>query len=162
MAPGDPSPLLLGDEPLTLAVIAAVARGDRGVVLGDRARAAMTASRAVIDRVVAGGDASPAVYGVNTGFGALAEAGISPDQVAALQRNLVRSHAAGVGEPLPEDAVRAMMLLRAKVLAMGHSGVRPAIIDLLLPVLLRLRRRAHVLVLYLLYVQPNLLQLLSP
>jgi histidine ammonia-lyase len=88
--------------------------------------AAMGRSRAVVDRVVAGGDAAPAVYGVNTGFGALAEVRISAAEVARLQQNLVRSHASGVGAPLPRDAVRAMMLLRAAVLATGRSGARPA------------------------------------
>jgi len=78
----------------------------------------------VVDEVVRGGDAAPAVYGVNTGFGALAEVRISSDQVTRLQQNLVRSHAAGVGTPLPQDCVRAMMLLRAAVLATGRSGAR--------------------------------------
>ena len=84
----------------------------------------MARSRAVVDAVVAGGDASPAVYGVNTGFGALAEVRISAAQVTQLQQNLVRSHSAGVGTPLPREAVRAMMLLRAAVLATGRSGAR--------------------------------------
>jgi histidine ammonia-lyase len=84
----------------------------------------MERSRAVVDGVVAGGDAAPAVYGVNTGFGALAEVRISAAEVARLQQNLVRSHAAGVGAPLPRDAVRGMMLLRAAVLATGRSGAR--------------------------------------
>src|SRR4029450_8860119 len=89
--------------------------------IGASAREAMTQARAVVDAVVAGGDAAPAVYGVNTGVGALAEVCISFQQVAQLQQNLVRSHAAGVGAPLPRDAVRAMMLLRAAVLATGRS-----------------------------------------
>ncbi|MDQ3335381.1 MAG: histidine ammonia-lyase [Myxococcota bacterium] len=101
-----------------------VARGGRKVEIGTRAMAAMDRARKVVDQVVAGGDASPAVYGVNTGFGALAEVRISADQVTQLQQNLVRSHAAGVGAPLPRDAVRAMMLLRAAVLATGRSGAR--------------------------------------
>ena len=63
-------------------------------------------------------------YGINTGFGKLAEVRIPQEELAALQRNLVRSHAAGVGEPLAEAEVRAMLLLRANVLAKGHSGVR--------------------------------------
>lgn len=84
----------------------------------------MARSRAVVDAVVAGGDAAPAVYGVNTGFGALAEVRISAAQVTQLQQNLVRSHSAGVGAPLPRDAVRGMMLLRASVLATGRSGAR--------------------------------------
>jgi histidine ammonia-lyase len=114
----------VGDEPLTLEVLAQVARLGRKVAIGERARAAMARSRAVVDEVVAGGDASPAVYGVNTGFGALAEVRISAAQVARLQQNLVRSHSSGVGAPLPREAVRAMMLLRAAVLATGRSGAR--------------------------------------
>lgn len=105
--------------------MAEVARTHRNVRVGDSARAAMVAARAVVDSIVAGGDDAPAVYGVNTGFGALAEVRISSEQIAALQRNLVRSHSVGVGEPLPRDAVRAMMLLRAAVLSRGLSGARP-------------------------------------
>ncbi|MGN6106172.1 MAG: histidine ammonia-lyase [Kofleriaceae bacterium] len=119
------TPLHLGDDPLTLEAIAEVARGGRRVEIGERALAAMVRARQVVDRVVAGGDAAPAVYGVNTGFGALAEVRISSAEVTRLQQNLVRSHAAGVGQPLPREAVRAMMLLRAAVLATGRSGARP-------------------------------------
>ncbi len=118
------TPFRLGDDELTLEAMAAVARGHRKVTIGTRAHAAMVRARQVVDAVVAGGDAAPAVYGVNTGFGALAEVRISWAQVARLQQNLVRSHAAGVGLPLPRDAVRAMMLLRAAVLATGRSGAR--------------------------------------
>ncbi|CAN5856334.1 histidine ammonia-lyase [soil metagenome] len=117
-------PLRLGDDTLTLEALAEVARGGRSVELGAAARAAMDRARRVVDDVVAGGDAAPAVYGVNTGFGALAEVRISAGQVAQLQKNLVRSHAAGVGQPLAREAVRAMMLLRAAVLATGRSGAR--------------------------------------
>ena len=117
-------PLRLGDEPLTLEALAEVARGGRKVTVGARARGAMDRARRVVDEVVAGGDAAPAVYGVNTGFGALAEVRISAAEVTRLQQNLVRSHAAGVGSPLPREAVRAMMLLRAAVLATGRSGAR--------------------------------------
>jgi histidine ammonia-lyase len=115
----------LGDDDLTLEALADVARGNRKVEIGTAAHAGMARARAVVDEVVAGGDAAPAVYGVNTGFGALAEVRISAAQVAQLQVNLVRSHAAGVGQPLPRDAVRGMMLLRAAVLATGRSGARP-------------------------------------
>jgi histidine ammonia-lyase len=115
----------LGDDDLTLEALADVARGNRKVEIGTAAHAGMSRARAVVDEVVAGGDAAPAVYGVNTGFGALAEVRISAAQVARLQVNLVRSHAAGVGQPLPRDAVRGMMLLRAAVLATGRSGARP-------------------------------------
>jgi histidine ammonia-lyase len=109
---------------LTLEVLAQVSREQRRVEIGTEAHAAMGRARAVVDAVVAGGDAAPAVYGVNTGFGALAEVRISADQVVQLQQNLVRSHASGVGSPLPRDQVRGMMLLRAAVLATGRSGAR--------------------------------------
>ncbi len=115
----------LGDDDLTLEALGEVARGRARVEIGSEARSRMEASRAVVDEVVAGGDAAPAVYGVNTGFGALAEVRISAAQVERLQQNLVRSHAAGVGAPLPREAVRGMMLLRAAVLATGRSGARP-------------------------------------
>ncbi len=118
------APFRLGDEPLTLDVLAQVARQNRKVEIAPHSHAAMTRAREVVDAVVAGGDAAPAVYGVNTGFGALAEVRISADQVVRLQQNLVRSHSAGVGSPLPRDAVRGMMLLRAAVLATGRSGAR--------------------------------------
>jgi histidine ammonia-lyase len=115
----------LGDDVLTLEALGEVARGRAKVEIGTEARSRMVASRAVVDEVVAAGDAAPAVYGVNTGFGALAEVRISAAQVTQLQQNLVRSHAAGVGAPLPREAVRGMMLLRAAVLATGRSGARP-------------------------------------
>jgi histidine ammonia-lyase len=77
------------------------------------------------------------VYGITTGFGALSEVVIPPDRIRELQVNLIRSHAAGVGEPLGEIETRAIMLLRANVLALGHSGVRPALVELLLECLNR-------------------------
>jgi histidine ammonia-lyase len=129
--------LILGSQPLTLEAIAAVARDGEVAQLGAEAAAAMAATRRVVDAVVAGGDAAPAVYGVNTGFGALAEVRISATQILELQRNLVRSHAAGVGEPLPRDATRAMMLLRAAVLSRGHSGARPLLAETLCALLER-------------------------
>ena len=89
----------------------------------------MARARAVVDAIVAGGEAAPAVYGVNTGFGALAEVRISPDEIVQLQRNLVRSHSVGVGAPLARDEVRAMMLLRAAVLSQGKSGSRPLVCE---------------------------------
>ncbi len=119
------APFRLGDDELTLEAIASVARSARTVEVGTRAHAAMARARRVVDAIVRAGDAAPAVYGVNTGFGALAEVRISADQVVQLQQNLVRSHSVGVGSPLPRPAVRAMMLLRAAVLATGRSGARP-------------------------------------
>jgi histidine ammonia-lyase len=88
----------------------------------------MAASRAVVERLVA--DAAT-VYGITTGFGDLADVRIDASQSAELQQNLVRSHAAGVGDPLPEEVVRAMLLLRANTLAIGLSGVRVEVAELL-------------------------------
>src|SRR6185436_11680153 len=76
--------------------------------------------------------AGEVVYGVTTGFGALATRFVPPEDAARLQENLLRSHAAGVGAPLPVEVVRAMLLLRANTLALGHSGCRPVIVDRLL------------------------------
>jgi len=127
----------LGADRLTLEVIASVARAGEKVRLGPDARARIDAARRVVDRIQEGGDAAPAVYGVNTGFGFLADVRISADEIRNLQRNLIRSHSAGVGAPLPEPVVRAMMLLRAQVLALGHSGVRAVVCDLLCEMLNR-------------------------
>jgi histidine ammonia-lyase len=131
------APVTLGDAPLTLEHIARVARDHVPVELGAAALAGMTRARAVVDDILASGDAAPLVYGVNTGFGALAEVRISARQIADLQRNLVRSHSVGVGAPLPRDVVRAMMLLRAAVLAQGHSGARPLVCQRLCELLAR-------------------------
>ncbi|HET9497711.1 MAG TPA: histidine ammonia-lyase [Candidatus Limnocylindria bacterium] len=125
-------PLQLTGRDLTIADVVSVARGGRPVVVEAAARERMAVSRAVIERVVASGDT---VYGVTTGFGDLADVRISPEQTATLQRNLVRSHSAGVGEPLPTDVVRAMLLLRANALAIGLSGIRPEVVDLLVALL---------------------------
>jgi len=108
--------------------VAHVAREGRQVALDPEAAERMRASRAVIERLV---DEGGTVYGVTTGFGDLANVRIEPEQVAELQRNLVRSHTAGVGDPLPVEVVRAMLLLRANALAIGLSGVRPALAELL-------------------------------
>ncbi len=120
--------LELTGRDLSVADVVAVARGGRRVQLAPEARTRMTASRAVVDRLVEEG---ATVYGVTTGFGDLANVRIEPEQTAELQRNLVRSHAAGVGEPLPDEVVRAMLLLRANTLAIGLSGVRPELPELL-------------------------------
>jgi histidine ammonia-lyase len=104
------------------------------LVLGRDARTRVEAARAVVERAIAEGQV---VYGLTTGFGALAEMVIPPDRLRELQVNLIRSHAAGIGNPLPEPEARAIMLLRANVLALGYSGVRPVIIELLLELLNR-------------------------
>jgi histidine ammonia-lyase len=122
LSPGD---VVLGETPLDLETIERVAVRGARARLGDGARARMLATRAEVDAVIRRDDPTAAVYGINTGFGALAEVRISAAQLAELQLNLVRSHAAGVGQPLDTAAVRAMMLLRAQVLALGSSGARP-------------------------------------
>jgi histidine ammonia-lyase len=122
----------LGARPLTLAEVAAVARDQAHVRLGRAARERMAASRAVIERALAG---DRAVYGVNTGFGVLKDRVIAADQVRQLQLNLLRSHAAGVGRFAPLDVARAMLLLRAVSLAHGHSGCRPEVVEALVALL---------------------------
>jgi histidine ammonia-lyase len=115
--------VVVGVEPLTEAQGGAVARDGAGVTLGDDARVAIAASRKLVDDL-AGDDA--AHYGISTGFGALATRHIPVEQRALLQRSLIRSHAAGSGEEVEREVVRAMMLLRLSTLATGHTGVRPA------------------------------------
>jgi histidine ammonia-lyase len=109
-----------------------VARHDAPVELSAAAIDAMSTSRAIVDAIEQGGRP---VYGVSTGFGALADTFIDPDRRAELQHALIRSHAAGVGAPMPREVVRSMMLLRVRSLALGRSGVRPmvahALVDLL-------------------------------
>jgi histidine ammonia-lyase len=100
--------------------------------LGRAARTRVAAGRRVVEKVLERGDA---VYGVNTGFGDLANVRIEPANLGLLQERLVLSHCAGVGEPLPDRAVRGMLLLRANTLARGHSGVRVALIEALLGLL---------------------------
>ncbi|HEX6693710.1 MAG TPA: histidine ammonia-lyase [Longimicrobiales bacterium] len=120
---------------LTLEDVGSVARAPRRrTVLGAAARARVEAARAVVDRAVAEGRV---VYGLTTGFGALSEVMIPPARIRELQLNLIRSHAAGVGAPLAEDDVRAITLLRANALALGHSGVRPEVVELCLELLNR-------------------------
>lgn len=114
-----------------------VGEGRARLVLGPEARGRVAAARDVVDRIARAGAEAPNVYGINTGFGALAETRIAADQVRALQRNLIRSHACGVGEPLDAASVRAMIALRAQTLALGHSGARPEVIELLAAMLER-------------------------
>lgn len=125
-------PLPLTGRDLAIDNVIEVARGRREVSLDLEAADRMRASRSVIERLVAEGATA---YGVTTGFGDLATVRIEPSQTAELQRNLVRSHAAGVGDPLPDEVVRAMLLLRANALAVGMSGVRVEVVDLLVRML---------------------------
>ena len=103
--------------------------------LGPVARQRVEAARAFVDRLAEAGDSAPNVYGVNTGFGALAETRIGATEIEVLQHNLLRSHAVGVGPDLPPPVVRAMVALRAQVLALGCSGVRPVVIERLIALL---------------------------
>jgi histidine ammonia-lyase len=122
----------LDGRSLGLAEVAAAARGGLRARLAPAARASVAACRATVEAALARGDV---VYGVNTGFGDLATVRIAEDRLLALQRRLLLSHAAGMGEPLPDAPVRVMLLLRANTLARGHSGVRPEVIDALLGLL---------------------------
>lgn len=122
-------------ESLTLEELERVARdGDVQVTLSAPARERMFRSREVVEEAVTSG---AVIYGVTTGFGRLAEVAIPRERIAELQLNLIRSHACGIGPPLPLEEVRAVMLLRANVLAKGFSGVRPELVDLLLAMLNR-------------------------
>jgi histidine ammonia-lyase len=125
----DAPPLVLTGASLTVADVEAVARHGRRATLDPAARQRMTEARDVVERLVTAGEV---VYGVTTGFGDLATTFIAPADTAQLQRNLLMSHAVGVDEPLPVDVVRAMLLLRANTLALGHSGCRPLLVDRLL------------------------------
>jgi histidine ammonia-lyase len=122
----------LDGSSLTLDALERIARGREAVRVSRDAAARVNAARAIVDRHAASGIP---VYGVNTGFGALADVAIPADQLAALQLNLLRSHAAGVGDPLPVDSVRALMALRANVLAKGFSGIRLETLETLIALL---------------------------
>jgi histidine ammonia-lyase len=131
------TPLAIDGRSLDLEGLESVARRDRGVSLADPARDAVRAARRVVDDAVARG---AVVYGVTTGFGSFADVHIPVDRLRELQLNLVRSHSAGVGAPLEETETRALMLLRANVLAKGFSGVRLETLELLVALL---NRRVH-------------------
>jgi len=117
---------------LTIVDVVAVARRGVGARLGDDARAAMERSAALVDEFVR---SDAPVYGVTTGFGSLANTVIPPERTAELQLALVRSHATGMGDTVEPEVVRAMLLLRARSLAMARSGARPEIVDLQLAML---------------------------
>ncbi|HME81541.1 MAG TPA: histidine ammonia-lyase [Candidatus Eremiobacteraceae bacterium] len=119
---------------LTIPLVKSIAAGAVDVKLDDSVRPLVQAGRDLVERTVKAGQQ---IYGVTTGFGRLKSVMIDPKDAIELQRNLVLSHCTGVGEPLPEDATRASVLLRAHSLARGYSGVRVEIIDLLLEMLNR-------------------------
>ena len=119
----------LDGGPLALADVEAVARHRRGVLLAPAAAARLRAGREFVDRLAAG---TEPIYGITTGVGKLKDVVIPPAERAALQRNLVLSHAGGVGEPLAEAETRALLLLLAASLARGASGVRPRVVETVL------------------------------
>jgi histidine ammonia-lyase len=126
--------LELNGQQLTLQQIVDVASRKEQVTLGDAARLRVDEARRVVEDIVA---QQRTVYGVNTGFGKLSDVSIAQADLRQLQLNLVRSHSCGLGEPLSEPEARAMLLLRANVLATGFSGARPLVIDTLIAMLER-------------------------
>src|SRR5687767_5605745 len=128
-----PASILLG-RPLEIALVDAVARRGAHVALCPEARERVATTRARLEARLASG---ATIYGVNTGFGALSDKPIAAEHQQALQVNLLRSHAMGVGAPLPPDTVRAILMLRAHTLALGASGVRPELLEQLVALLER-------------------------
>jgi histidine ammonia-lyase len=126
-------PLPLTGHTLTLAQVSEVAREGRPVSLAPEARARMAESRAYVESLLR--PDAPPVYGINTGFGIFANRSVSPADSETLSRNLILSHAVATGDPFPEDAVRAAMLIRANTLALGHSGIRPEVVETILAML---------------------------
>ena len=130
----------LDGNSLTLEQLVAIAHENAPVAISSEARSRVLASRAVVDEFA---DHETPTYGINTGFGSFADVKIPHDWLSQLQVNLLRSHAAGVGEPLAVPVVRAAMALRANVLAKGYSGIRLETLELLVELL---NRRVHPLV----------------
>ncbi|HEY0101222.1 MAG TPA: histidine ammonia-lyase [Pyrinomonadaceae bacterium] len=124
----------LNGQPLSLEQIASVARGAERVSLAAEARVRCAAARALVERIV---EEERVVYGVNTGFGKLSDYSIPRAELRELQLNLVRSHSCGVGSPLSAEETRAMILLRANVLALGYSGARTVVCETLIEMLER-------------------------
>ncbi|HEY4017375.1 MAG TPA: histidine ammonia-lyase [Pseudonocardiaceae bacterium] len=120
--------IALGLDPLSRADVLAVARQDAPIELTSAARGAVETARVHIEDLAG---AETPTYGISTGFGALAVRHIPPDRRAQLQRSLIRSHAAGAGPMVEREVVRALMLLRLRTLASGHTGVRPSTVDAL-------------------------------
>lgn len=132
MTPSKTGAVVIDGNSLTLAQVTSVARGGARAELSPGARARMARTNKVVRGIV---DSGETVYGVTTGFGKLSEIAIPKNRLAELQVNLIRSHASGVGDLMPEAEVRAMMLLRANVLAKGFSGARSDLVDVLLAML---------------------------
>jgi histidine ammonia-lyase len=124
--------VVLDGKTLTLDDVVDVAAGRARVAVADDVRARLIRARALVDQMAQGDEPH---YGINTGFGALAEKKIPRDKVALLQRNLIESHAVGTGDPMAVDVARGLMMLRAATLAVGHSGCRPVVLDALVALL---------------------------
>jgi histidine ammonia-lyase len=118
--------LHIDGQPVTLAELRAAWQNPTTVTIGETAATRIEASNRHVKTVLAGGER---VYGVNTGFGQLAQVRVDDDELIDLQQNLVRSHAVGVGEDLPDDCVRLIMIMKVIALARGHSGVRLALVE---------------------------------
>jgi histidine ammonia-lyase len=124
----------IAGRPISLAQLNAIAFGGEPIELTDEARARIHKSREIIEEILERGDV---IYGISTGFGKLSDVKIEPEALRELQLNLVRSHCCGIGEPLAIAEVRAMIFLRANVLALGFSGVRLEVVELLCQMLNR-------------------------
>jgi histidine ammonia-lyase len=126
-------PFIITGDNLRMDDVVDVARG-RTVAIAPEVYPKMARSRDAVEDLIARGEVA---YGINTGFGRFKDRVVDAGQTRQLQKNLVRSHAVGVGPDLPEAVVRAMLLVRAHTLALGYSGVRPAIVELLVEMLNR-------------------------
>jgi histidine ammonia-lyase len=126
--------VVIDGENLTLEMVMAISRGDVAVLVSNEARTRIMDSRRSLDRILESGEIA---YGVNTGVGDFENVVIPRDRIATLQRNLIRSTAAGVGDPLSKETAKAMMLLRANALAKGYSGVRLELVDLIVEMINR-------------------------
>lgn len=119
-------PTALDGETLCTAALHDLSLGGRTIELAASARARVEASRAVVDRITS---TDEVVYGINTGFGLFSNVTVGKEKLCELQDNLIRSHCAGVGAPLSRERTRMLLALRINVLAKGHSGIRPSVMD---------------------------------
>ncbi len=118
----------ISSEILSLSVIEKILQQDTEIILSKSAHDKINHCRAFLDRIVEKNDALH--YGINTGFGSLCDVAISKDEIADLQLNLIMSHACGVGEEVPQDIIRIMLLLKIQSLSYGFSGISIDVINL--------------------------------
>ena len=116
----------LGEDKLKILDVINVVKGEKGVELSSSQREKVRQSRAYVEAMVENGDV---VYGVNTGFGPLCSTVISREHTAKLQDNLLRSHSVGVGNPIPKEIAKSMLVLKAHALSIGYSGIREETLD---------------------------------